>query len=152
MQQKFFFLLWKWASQGAAMLVYSLPLKSRKRLACDVMHTSATHHTVPHLAKLATLIALATFKHYLLTSKTIYRLKNSVSVFIGMGRWVGGGGGCENIQKGQSLHFIFFSHYNWSLVSSMPESESTSLTVHQKSKLPQSNKNRSLTGSGISPK
>ena len=29
--------------QGAAMLVRSLPMKSRKRLACDVSHTSATH-------------------------------------------------------------------------------------------------------------
>ena len=43
------FLLWVWAPPGAAMLVHSLPIKSRKRWVHDVINTCATY---PGLARL----------------------------------------------------------------------------------------------------
>ena len=38
------------APHGAAMLVHSSPMKSRKSLAHDTMYTAATHATLPRLA------------------------------------------------------------------------------------------------------
>ena len=58
----FFFLRWICA-QGASTLVCSLPTQSRKRAACDVMCTSATHaghiHHVTDLMKLAALTSVS---------------------------------------------------------------------------------------------
>ena len=42
------FLFQTCAAQGAAMLARSLPMKSRKRLACDVFDTLATHAGFAH--------------------------------------------------------------------------------------------------------
>ena len=38
-----FVLLTIWAPQGPARLVHSLPMKSRKRVTCDLFHMTATH-------------------------------------------------------------------------------------------------------------
>ena len=42
------FLLQVWAPWGVALLVHCLPLKSRTRLACDVIHASATYDDLVH--------------------------------------------------------------------------------------------------------
>ena len=60
MQRKSFFLqIWTYS---AAMLARSFPMKSRRRLACDLLYTAATHagfvHDVTDLVKMAALTAV----------------------------------------------------------------------------------------------
>ena len=73
------FLLRIWAVKDAVILVHSLPMKSRKRLACVIIDTSDTHDITDTDRQTQNGSAhshvFMTFKHWFLTSQTLDRVK-----------------------------------------------------------------------------
>ena len=70
------FLHWIWAPQGSAMLVLSLPVKGRKRLAHDVFDLLSYILPAFFMTSLILSHVLETFKHWFLTNRNRNQMEN----------------------------------------------------------------------------